>query len=214
MLNVLKAIIGCILIPMIVLAMGPRVIVFAYERDVPEPVLAAILGILPIGMMILLLRGKHIPLEAHTNSSSTARYFTQLMSAMAERKRPKTAPIFIYMLLGVTLVAQSTYLYYRTASHIDVMNMATCAALGVAGMSGVAIWNLRRIARSELGDRLVLPKAPWQVGVICVVSVALILFEAFAKSNFLATIFLLLMFDMILVRLMVVLGQTLKRPTR
>jgi hypothetical protein len=214
MLNVIKAIIGCIFIPVIILVMGPRAIVSAYERGVPEQVLAALLGSLPIAAMILLLRSKHAPREAHTNSSSTARYFTQMTSAMAEAGRPKTAPIFIHMLLGVTLVTQWMYLAYRTASSIDVMDIAACAALGVAGMSGVAIWNLGRIVRSELGYRLVLPKAPWQVVVICVAGLALILFEAFAKHAFFPTIVLLLMFDLILVRLMVVLGKTLKRPTR
>ena len=189
----------------------PAVMIYANDVGTPTLVLAtAIVGLL-LGSVIFLARSMYLQSSAYSGSSSSARWLAQMRSTVSDERRSQPVPIFVILLLGTTPVVQWAFLVFRPWSQSNAVSAAICLAIGAIGMSGVAIWNLRR---SELGNPPGLSSAPWRVVGLGVAGFSLIAFEALTKHSFLATVCAFLLIDLLSMRLVVVCVKKLTLPSR
>lgn len=189
----------------------PAAMIYANDVGTPTPVLATAIGGLLLGSVIFLARGKYLQRSAYSGSSPSARWLAHMRSTVSDERRSQPVPIFVILLLGTTPVVQWAFLVLRPCSQGNVVSAAICLAIGAIGMSGVAIWTLRR---SGLGNPPRLPRAPWRVVGLGIAGFSLIAFEAVTKHSFLATVCAFLLVDLLSMRLVIVCVKKLKRQSR
>ncbi|RYF41373.1 MAG: hypothetical protein EOO38_20760 [Cytophagaceae bacterium] len=214
MLNALIIIVGCIALPVFLLVFGPKVIVYAYLKGVPESVLALLLGGLPIVLLLYFMRRYYNRADDKPSTSPVSQYFRDISSATAVARNHKKVPKVLYVFIFGTLSVQWVFLNYQISPYNFLKIFAICTVIGVTGMSPVSIWNLRRTAQDGSANRLVMPKMPWQVIIMCAAGLLLFLNDAFEKHRFFAITVALLIFNVSLMRLFMIMVQMFKHRAR
>lgn len=194
-----KAILVCVIALSAVVAV-PLAVIVAKDFGLPTPFLGTVIGGLLLGAYYFLARANDVQRSALPSSTPSARWLEESRLALGDtqQRRPASAPVIL--LLVATPVLQWAFLVYWGWSRIDVASGLVCVAIGIAGMSAAAIWNLRR---NDVAAPPLLKRPPWRVLVIGVAGLSLIAFEALTKHSFLATAFALLIVDALFLRLLI-----------
>jgi hypothetical protein len=214
MLNALIIFAGGLASALLMSIFGPEAIVYLYLKSVPQPVTALLLGTVPIVILLTLVRLRQSHSVERPSNSPVSQYFKDMTSATAAMRNYKNVPKALYVFIFGTLAAQWLFLSYQTIPYNYVKILAMCAAIGAAGMSPVLIWNLRRIVQAESANRLVMPKMPWQVVMMCVAGLLLFLNDAFEKHRFFAITVALLILNVALMRPFIIIAQMSKHRAR
>lgn len=210
MQTALKAAVICV-IALIGVVSVPIAVISAQDWGTPTPVLATAIGGLLLGALVFLARGKRLQRSAYTGNASSARWLAEARSSVGKEQGRQPAPIYVSLLLVITPLLQYACLASLASSQITVESAASCAVIGLVGMSGVAIWNLRQ-TRSDPQYELTSP--PLRLVGLGLAVFALIAFEALIKHNLLAIILALLVVDLLFMRLLIVCGRRLTRRLR
>ncbi|WP_188445416.1 hypothetical protein [Sphingomonas psychrolutea] len=210
MQTALKAAVICV-IALIGVVSVPIAVISAQDWGTPIPVLATAIGGLLLVALVFLARGKRLQRSAYTGNASSARWLAEARSSVGKEQARQPAPIYVSLLLVITPVLQYACLTSLASSRITVEPAAICAVIGLVGMFGVAIWNLRQTRSDPLYE---LTSPPLRLVGLGLAVFALIAFEALIKHNLLATILAFLVVDLLFMRLLIVCGRRLTRRLR